>query len=465
MATILCVDDENTIRVVLEHALTDLGHEPLLADSVDDAIRTLAEANVDLVLADYRMPGGTGLDLLAQCRQKGYDVPVIMMTAYSSIEHAVTSLKQGAVDYLTKPIQVGTLEIAIDQALELARLRRENQAFRSELASIRIARKIIGDSPQLREVLETIRMIAPTRATVMLQGESGTGKELLARAVHDQSPRCEKSFVSLNCAAIPEGLVESALFGHEKGAFTGATARAPGAFERADDSTLLLDEISEMRLDLQSRLLRVIQEQEFERVGGQRSISVDVRIIATTNRDLRAEVAAGRFREDLFYRLNVVPIQAPPLRERTGDIAQLVHHFVQRAASELGLSVPAVAPEAMVLLQSHLWPGNVRELENMMHRAVILSREGQIGSKVVHGFLSEETGRSGPVGPCTTDTASDGTARAGGSVETVNLKELEQIAIQRALAQTQGNRTRAAQLLGVSERTLRNKLNRPRQPA
>jgi DNA-binding NtrC family response regulator len=399
------------------------------------------------------------LDLLARCKELGYDIPMIMMTAYSSIEHAVISIRSGAVDYLTKPIRNETLDIAITQALEVAKLRRQNEAFRKEIAEFRSTREIVGDSDGLQAVMRTIAMVAPTRATVLLLGESGTGKELFARAIHDQSPRHDQPFVSLNCAALPEGLVESALFGHEKGAFTGATARTPGAFERAHRGTLLLDEISEMRLDLQAKLLRVVQEQEFERVGGKHLIQVDVRIIATTNQDLKAEVAAGRFRNDLYYRLNVVPLKAPSLRQRLDDVPLLVHHFLRRAAKELGVPTAAVSPEALAILQSYAWPGNVRELANLVERAVILSPDGTIGPQVFRSYLEEDV--------ATGATKSGETVRPvteESSAETLNLRDLEKVTIERALVTTNGNRTRAAKLLGISERTLRNKLNVPKVP-
>lgn len=465
MATILCVDDEPAIRVVLEHALTKLGHRPLLAEGTDEAIATMGRTSVDLILADYRMPKATGLDLLARCNELGYDIPMIMMTAYSSIEHAVISIRSGAVDYLTKPIRSETLDIAINQALEVAKLRRQNEAFRKEIAEFRSTREIVGDSAVLQAVMRTIAMVAPTRATVLLLGESGTGKELFARAIHDQSPRHDQAFISLNCAALPEGLVESALFGHEKGAFTGATARTPGAFERAHRGTLLLDEISEMRLDLQAKLLRVIQEQEFERVGGKHLLQVDVRIIATTNQDLKAEVAAGRFRSDLYYRLNVVPLKAPSLRQRLDDVPLLVHHFLRRAAKELGAPTVAVSPEALAILQSYAWPGNVRELANLVERAVILSPDGTIGPQVFKSYL-EEDGASAAALPveAARPVAEVPSAEPVAPAETLNLRDLEKVTIERALVTTSGNRTRAAKLLGLSERTLRNKLNVPKVP-
>ncbi|MGH7658716.1 MAG: sigma-54-dependent transcriptional regulator, partial [Gemmatimonadales bacterium] len=339
MATILCVDDEPSAGTVLEHALKRLGHQPILATSVDAAMQSLEERPADLILADYLMPGATGLDLLDRLEESGLRVPVIIMTGYSSIEHAVESIKKGAIDYLTKPVQIETLEIAIQQTLEVIQLRKQNEVYRQEILRHRTRRAIVGESEAMRRLLETIGTVAPTRATILLEGESGTGKELFARAIHELSPRQDAAFITINCAALPDGLVESVLFGHEKGAFTGAGSRSSGAFERADGGTLLLDEISEMRLDLQAKLLRVIQEQEFERVGGHRAIRVDARLIATTNRNLQEEVEAGRFRDDLFYRLNVIPIHTPAVRERVADIPALVFHFARRAAEQLGVAV------------------------------------------------------------------------------------------------------------------------------
>jgi len=460
MATILCVDDEPSVGVIMEHTLTKIGHRPLLVSSVEEAMRTVTRTPLDLIIADYRMPRLTGLDLLELLEKEGYRVPVIIMTGYSSIEHAVISIKSGAIDYLTKPIRAETLEIAVQQALEVVRLRRENETFRREILKIRSTRALIGESESFRQIMEVIATVAPTRATVLLQGESGTGKELFARALHDQSPRQDAPFITMNCAALPEGLVESALFGHEKGAFTGATVRTAGAFERAHTGTLLLDEISEMRLDLQAKLLRVIQEQEFERVGGTQAIKVDVRLVATTNRDLKAEVDAGRFRSDLYYRLNVVPIRTPPLRERIEDIPRLLHHFMHRMAEHQGTPVPGIAPETVQLLQLYGWPGNVRELANAIERAVILCRGNLLLPSAFDDQLRE------PGGPLTLPaTAVPSVAEAetlpGADPLPFDLDEIERRAIVRALAATGGNRSRAAKLLGISERTLRNKLNSP----
>jgi len=452
MSIILCIDDEPAVGASLETALTRLGHRPVLAESVQQGMAAVAVEPPDLIISDYRMPEATGLDLIDQLRQRGHDIPVIIMTGFASIEQAVLTIRHGAVDYLTKPLRAEALRLAVTNALEVSRLRRENENFRRELRSLRGEQTIVGESGVLRAVMETVGAVAPTRATVLVQGESGTGKELVARALHDQSPRRAQPFVTVNCAALPEGLVESALFGHERGAFTGATARSQGAFERAHRGTLLLDEISEMRLDLQPKLLRAIQEQEIERVGGDQPIRVDTRIIATTNRDLRAEVEAGRFREDLFYRLHVVPIRTPPLRERLDDLPMLVEHFAAAAATRLGIRAPRVEAGAIELLQRRAWPGNLRELANVVERAVILNRTGSLTPE---SFDPSDRVAPPHAGPAPTSPAAP-------SEFPLDLAALERIAIQRALEATGGHRTRAAELLGISERTLRNKLNVPR---
>ena len=360
------------------------------------------------------------------------------------------------------------LRLVVDQALELVRLRRENETLRDQVSQIRTARRVIGEHGGMARLMETVRVIAPTRASVLLQGESGTGKELIARAIHDLSNRGSEPFVSVNCAALPDTLVESTLFGHEKGAFTGAVRQVKGAFERADGGTLLLDEISEMRLDLQAKLLRVIQEQEFDRVGGTSPVRVNVRIIATTNRNLADEVREGRFREDLFFRLSVVPLRLPPLRERLEDVPMLAQHFVQRIARELGKDVTGLTPGAVELLQSRHWPGNVRELAHAIERAVILTPgpviDSSLFSLIDHPVLS---GFDLPVPTGDRPAVAQTPAREGGSEElsvelgTLDLAEAERVLIERALEQTGDNRTQAAELLGISVRTLRNKLNRP----
>src|SRR5688572_15947401 len=370
MANVLHVDDEPAIGLILRDTLERLGHTAIAATNVPEALGAIARGNIDLIISDYRMPGLSGLEFLEMLRADGHDIPLIMLTGFGTIEHAVASIKAGASDYITKPVQPEQLEHAVTQALEMTRLKRENETLRQEVMEIRAAREIIAKSGLMRAALQTVSTAAPTRATILLLGESGTGKELFARAIHNQSDRSERPFVKLNCAALPEGLVESALFGHEKGAFTGAIRRVEGAFERAHGGTLLLDEITEMRLDLQSKLLRVLQEQEFERVGGTNTLRVDVRIIATTNRDLEDAVEKGEFRRDLYYRLSVMPIRIPPLRDRPEDIPLLAHHFAQRAASGMKREITAIDADAIALLQRYDWPGNVRELQHSVERAV-----------------------------------------------------------------------------------------------
>ncbi len=465
MATILHLDDEPAIGLILEDTLERAGHVLIGANTVPEALQALAKGGVDLIISDYRMPGLTGLEFLELLRQEGYDTPLIMLTGYATIEHAVESIKAGAIDYITKPVRAEQLELSVAKGLDVARLRRENDALRREVTEFRTERTIIGDSPQIRRLLQTVSTAAPTRATVLLQGESGTGKELFARAIHDASDRRDRPFIKLNCAALPEGLIESALFGHEKGAFTGAVRRVQGAFERADRGTLLLDEVSEMRIDLQSKLLRVLQEQEFERVGGTQPLKVDVRIIATSNRDLAAFTAQGHFREDLFFRLSVMPISIPPLRERPEDIPLLASRFAVRAAQEMHKDVHGFAPETLRMLQQYEWPGNVRELQHAIERAVILSSDVILQPQAFDGQRFGLTARgSGPSPRASTSVpASVGPPAAppeGAVVLTsLDVGDAEARLIARALEVSEGNRTRASALLGISVRTLRNKLN------
>lgn len=463
MATILCVDDEAAFLALLEHHLASAGHDVILVEDPTQVLPTLEGRAVDLILADSQMPQMTGLELMSELEERGRRIPFVIITGHATIEHAVMAMRQGAVDYLTKPVRPETLAVTVQHALDFARLRQENEVFRQELSRITARRRFVGRSKAIRELQDTIGMVAPTRASVLLEGESGTGKELLARAIHEQSPRRDKPFITVNCAALPDGLVESVLFGHEKGAFTGATARALGAFERANGGTLLLDEISEMRLDLQAKLLRAIQEQEFERVGGREPIKVDVRLVATTNRNLREEAEAGRFRLDLYYRLQVVPIRTPPLRERPEDIPVMMQQFLKSAEDNLGVKVGDVPAETIERLQAYHWPGNVRELGNAVERAVILARGRALTFDYFEPYLHQPASTPGPgtrsrtaAGP-----AADSAAAPPPEMEElpINLEELERLTIQRALDRTGGNRTQAARLLGISERTLRNKLN------
>ena len=453
MATILYVDDEPVVGMMLGHTIERAGHHAIGATSVPEALQVLARGGVDLIISDHQMPGLTGLDFLEILKRDGVDIPLIMLSGFASIEHAVAAIKAGATNYITKPVDAQSLELAVDQALHVLQLRRENENLRAEVLALRKNHTIIGESPALKRALSEVAMAAPTRATVLLLGESGTGKELFARAVHEQSDRRNGPFIHLNCAAIPEGLIESALFGHEKGAFTGAIKRVEGAFERANRGTLLLDEISEMRIDLQAKLLRVLQEQEFERVGGDTKIHVDARIIATSNRDLAAEAAAGTFRQDLYFRLSVVPIQIPPLRDRAEDIPLLAMRFAMRAADEYKKTVTGIAPDAMEWLRAQPWPGNVRELQHLVERAMILASEPILP---LHRFAGAGRATAHPT-PTRLAALDDGNI----VLKSLRIADAEETLVAAALARTEGNRTRAAELLGISIRTLRARLNAP----
>ena len=462
MARILCVDDDQDVSAALVRMLPRLSHEPRTARDVPEALRALAAEPVDLIISDYQMPGVSGIEFLEVLAAKGYEIPLVMLTGHASVQHAVAAIKAGAADYLAKPFELESLELAITQALGVGRLRRENAALRGEVRELRGARQLIGESEAMRRLRQTIAAAAPARATVLIQGESGTGKELIARALHEQSDRAAGPFIQLNCAALPEGLIESALFGHERGAFTGALKRSLGAFERANGGTLLLDEISEMRLDLQAKLLRVLQEQEFERVGGAEPIRVDVRVIATTNRDLAAEVARGTFRQDLYYRLNVLPLIVPPLREREGDVAMLAQWFAARAAAEARKTFEGISREAIALLAAHRWPGNVRELQHTVERAVIFGTSPVLGPEQFDGLGAVPA----PAGLTTTaPAAQNGNGTGHGddaalvALHSLDLDDAERILIAKALETAGNNRTHAARLLGINVRTLRNKLN------
>ncbi len=459
MARILCVDDEAATVTFVQRVLSDAGHDVETATNVERALQIIRAGNIDLVLSDYSMPGANGLELLSLIQDQNPDLPLIMITGHGSIENAVATLKAGAFDYLTKPIRQQQLEVVVEQALEFVRLRKENEVLRQEVGRLRTDRTIIGDNQAFHRIMDTLHVVAPTRATVLLQGESGTGKELLARAIHEMSDRSTAPFISVNCGALPESLIEATLFGHEKGAFTGAIRQVKGVFERAHLGTLLLDEISEMRLDLQPKLLRVLQEQEFERVGGTTPVKVNVRVIATTNRDLALHVQNGLFREDLYYRLAVVRLLVPPLRDRKDDIPILARHFAVRAANDMKKKLRGITTEAMTLLTCAEWPGNIRQLAHRIERAVILSRDGWIRPELLElpGTVAIPIPHNG---------ATEGAALPGQVLlSTLRLDDAETRLIAAALAATNGNRTQAAALLGVSVRTLRNKLNSPADPA
>jgi DNA-binding NtrC family response regulator len=451
MATILHVDDEPSISLILQDTLERAGHTPVSARSVPEALQVLARGEVDLIISDYRMPGLTGLEFLSLLQREGYETPLIMLTGHASIEHAVASIKAGAIDYITKPVRPEQLKLAVEQALEFVRLRRENESLRREVMEFRNERQIIGESPAIRRILQTVAMAAPTRATVLLQGESGTGKELFARAIHDQSERRDRPFIKLNCAALPEGLVESALFGHEKGAFTGAIKRVEGAFERAHRGTLLLDEISEMRLDLQAKLLRVLQEREIERLGGTSSIRINVRLIAATHRPLEELMEEGKFRADLFYRLAVFTIFAPPLRERKPDIMLLADHFLEKYSREHGKGIKRVSTPAIDMLTSYHWPGNVRELENVVERALVLAENAVVEE--------EDLPPLGAQSPASAELPGGELADNGMDLNEL-VEGMEERFVRQALARADGVKAEAARLLGLKPCALYYKLEK-----
>ena len=429
---------------MLSEALERKNYHVKVAENGKSALTWIKEGRFDLVITDVYLPDLNGMEILKLAKQADRDTGVIVITGHGSVESAVEAMKVGAFDYLTKGFSIGEIEMTVGKFFKYQRLVRENALLRSELASRYGIKNIIGNSGAIQSVFETVEMVAPTNATVLIQGASGTGKELIAKAIHQLSVRRDNSFVKTNCAAIPDGLVESELFGHEKGAFTGAIKSTKGRFELADGGTLLLDEISEIRPSLQAKLLRVLQEKEFERVGNPETLQVDVRMIATTNRDLKKEVEEGNFREDLFYRLNVVPIQLPTLKQRREDIPLLVDHFVEKFSSENNREITGIEDEALRQLIRYDWPGNVRELENTVERAVVVCMEKQIQRKHLffdsdkQAFPEKTTSPAIPTG--------------------MTLKEMEKQLILETLAEQKGNRTRASEKLGISVRTLRNKL-------
>jgi nitrogen regulation protein NR(I) len=441
---ILIVDDEPSIRKVLGAHLRRDGYDVTVAASGVEAIETLQEEGADLVITDLRMPGMDGLELLRWVKQSYPGLPVIMLTAHGTVDSAVEALKRGAQDYLTKPFDQDELRLVILKALA------QEEKSRRSLKSDEAPRDaIVGDTPTMRAVFALVDKVASSPSTVLITGESGTGKELVARAIHHASARREAPFVTLNCGAIPENLFESELFGHERGAFTGAVTSKPGRFEIADGGTLFLDEIAELPKDLQVKLLRVLQDQTFERVGGLKTIKVDVRLVAATNSDLRQAVTSGAFREDLYYRLNVVPVALPPLRERVDDIPLLVHHFLQKFNRRLDKHVQGITPEALAALKSAPWPGNIRELENLVERAVLLSDGGSLDVHDFPGVL--DGGAAVPV-----DEASDELGLK--EYVRVHTARLERARIKKALQQEEGNVTRASRLLGISRKSLQTKM-------
>ena len=426
---ILVVDDDEEMRKAIEETLHRKGYETVSARNGKEALERIDEGGLQLVVTDVRMPVMDGMTVLREARKRCPRLPFLLVTAFGTVSQAVAAVKEGAVDYLLKPF---TADILLDKV----------RASQSEGSDQKEERELVTHNPAMLETLEMARGVALSDVAVVITGESGTGKELLARYIHENSPRRARSFVTVNCASIPDTLLESELFGHEKGSFTGASQRRIGKFETAHESTLLLDEIAEMRTTLQAKLLRVLQEKEVERLGSDRPIRVDFRLIATTNRNLQEEVSSGRFREDLYYRINVVPIHLPPLREKKEDIPLLVEHFSQEVTQRLGMPPKSFSQNALEALQTRPWKGNVRELKNVVERAVVLARPCMLEEGDL--FLGD--------GPNSKEKGN------GLSVPVRGLRAMEKEAIIETLKQTGGNRTQTAKILGISVRTLRNKL-------
>jgi two-component system response regulator AtoC len=442
MRRVLVVDDEENIRLVLRTLLKKNGYEVEVADGGEAALERIDAFGPDVILTDVRMPKMGGLDLLATLKAKQCAATVIVMSAYGNMDLALEAMKAGAYDYVSKPFKPDEIVLALRKAEEREALRRENRALREQIRQENEFESILAKSPQMIEVFRTIQKIADFKTTVLVSGESGVGKELVAKAIHARSTRKNAPFVAVNCGAIPENLLESELFGHKKGAFTDANADRRGLFEEATGGTLLLDEIGELPLNLQVKLLRALQEETIRRLGDTKDIKVDVRIITATHRDLGAEAKAGRFREDLFYRINVLPITIPPLRERREDIHLLIDHFLARNNARLGTHIRGFAPDARKLLMDYSWPGNVRELENTIERAMVLA-----DSEILQATDLPERIREA------LDPVQVQLATGELSIKKTSAA-IEEILIRRALTKTKGNRTRAAEILEISHRAL-----------
>ena len=442
--TVLVVDDELNMQAVMRMVLQDAGHEVLLADSGEAGLVHLLNPNLDVILSDLRMPGMGGEVFINRCRNERPDVPVIVVTAHGTIRSAVSSIHAGASDYLAKPFEPEELEIAVHNALKLRDILRENQQLRAAISQSHSRRHLLGESPVFRKMLEDIRQVAPYKTNVLVTGESGTGKELVARTLHEMSPRATGPWVAINCSAIPRDLLESELFGYVKGAFTGAGSNRAGRLEQAQGGTLFLDEIGDMDISLQSKILRVLQEREYSPLGSDKVRSVDVRLIAATNRDLRQLVREGKFRDDLLYRLDVYNIPVPALRQRSEDVPLLAMSFVRELAMETGKPVTGITPQAFEALARHVWPGNIRELRNAVERALLSCRGDMIDVPDLPSAVS--AGEDSPA----VQTVAD----IDGSGLVAWLEETERRAILRALEQSNGVQVQAAKRLGISERSL-----------
>jgi DNA-binding NtrC family response regulator len=446
MPTILIIEDEAKMRRLLELNLGEDGFKTVSAPDAETGLRLLASEQVDLVLTDLKLPGMSGLELLQAVKRQNAALPVVVMTAFGSVETAVEAMKAGATDYVLKPFSLAEMRMVVHKELDVSRLRAENRSLREALGEKYSHPNIVAGSAKMQEVLAIVERVAPTNSTVLLGGESGVGKDLIARVIHEKSRRASGPFIKINSTAIPENLLESELFGYEKGAFTGASTSKPGKFELADKGTLFLDEIGDVPAATQVKLLRVLQEREFERLGGTRTVKVDVRLVAATNRDLRAALEEGTFREDLYYRLNVVPIDIPPLREHKEDIPDLTNLFLRKFCGESGRPVTTISPEATNLLLSHHWPGNVRELQNIIERACALAKTSRLEPGDIHIDSSPRNKAA---------SSSDGFLPAG-----MTLDQWEDDMIREALKRAGGNKSQAARLLGLSRNALRYRLSK-----
>jgi DNA-binding NtrC family response regulator len=449
MGKILVVEDKKSVAEMLKETLELEGHEVVTAANGADGIKEIKATKVDVVLTDLRLPKKDGLEVLRISKEHNPLTPVIVMTAYGSVETAVNAMKLGAFDFITKPLDIDHLNLLIERSLKNTRLVAENILLKDALSEKVGAPNIIAKSKKMLEIAENIQKVSPARTTVLLLGESGTGKELFARAIHNLSPRMEHPFVAINCAAIPRELLESELFGHEKGSFTGAGDRKIGKLELANNGTVFLDEIGEMDMSLQSKMLRALQEGEIDRVGGSNPVKIDIRVIAATNRDIESAVSENRFREDLYYRLSVFPINIPPLRERQDDIPALVEHFLAKYAAEMNLGHKEVSPESMDVLKKYYWKGNIRELENVIERALIVSGSNTIQPEDMRLSSSSLSAKSA------NDVSMNGTLE---QVAKAALKIVETKRIKKALEDTHGNKSRAAEDLQVSYKTLLTKI-------
>jgi len=448
MASILIVEDEPKMRRLLEISLADDGHSVRCVGDAETGLRNLAAEPADLVVTDLKLPGMSGLEFMQAAKRINASVPMIVMTAYGSVETAVEAMKAGASDYVLKPFTMAEMKLVIHKELDVQRVRDENRSLKEALGKRYQFQNIVARSSKMQEVLALVERVAATNSTVLIGGESGVGKDLIARAIHQNSRRASGPFIKINSTAIPDNLFESELFGFEKGAFTGATMAKPGKFELADKGTLFLDEIGDVPAPIQVKLLRVLQEREFERLGGTRTLKVDVRLIAATNRDLRAALEEGTFREDLYYRLNVVPIDIPPLREHKEDIPDLVDHFFNRFARENGKDIHAITPAALKLLMDYHWPGNVRQLENIVERGVALAAGLLLDVEDIH------LDQRGPAAA----TLSAGEAGVPFLPEGMTLELWEDEMIREAMRRANGNKSEAARLLGLSRNALRYRL-------